>query len=99
MRKRPSTPVVGRITPPPFDTNAKNIEEAWKSISKRLSPRTTRQQRTALKHMWFMGIGWTIFQLESRMTSDGSADWFERLVDDLSEELDMQFITQRFRGL
>jgi len=48
--------------------------------------------------MWHMEIGWAIFQLELRMTSDGSADWFDRLVDDVSEELDMQFITQSFRG-
>jgi hypothetical protein len=53
----------------------------------------------ALQQMWFMGIGWAIFQLESRMTSDGSDEWFEHLVDDLSDELDMQFITQRYRGL
>lgn len=99
MQHRPPSSVVGTITPPPFDPNAKDIQAAWRSISRRLPRKTTKEQRECLRHMWYMGIGWAIFQLESRMTSDGSADWFERLIEDLSDELDMHFVTKRFRGL
>jgi hypothetical protein len=94
--KRVPSQVIAQIVPPPFDPDAATVQAAWRSIARRLPRGTTKEQRAALREMWFMGIGWAIYQLESRMTSDGSAEWFEHLVDELTEELKIHFITQRF---